>query len=333
MMATQMKETRMTTDHPWTNIAPGLARRVDADHVADFYWSVTHDGEPQLLLDAPTVNPTPRLPKLHGLVVRVVALGDGRSRLSLRLVDNSLRDIFSRLCRDLVDASRVAADEQAAAQIAVRRTWRWHHLLRGGGTGLLSPEEQKGLIGEIHVLRHLIQLVGAAAAVTSWRGPLGAPKDFEVGPHAIEAKARRGAATPHVRISSEDQLDGAGVDLLLLHVIDLSTAVDGSGATLNDSARGLFDAVRHLDEALLEPLEDRFAAAGFFWSDDYSEFSWSEGQHRLYRVSDGFPRLQASAVPTGVSRVRYAIDLNAIDQYQIPWTDADRLLTGMDDAT
>lgn len=321
-----------TTDHPWANIAPGLARRVDADHVADFFWSVTHDGEPQLLLETPAVDPTPRLPKLHGLVARVVPAGDGRSRMSLRLVDTSLRDIFSRLCLDLIDASRMAADERAAAQIAVRRTWRWHHLLRGGGPGILSLEEQKGLIGEIHVLRHLLDLIGATAAIMSWRGPLGAPKDFEVGPHAIEAKARRGAATPHVRISSEDQLDGDGVALLFLHVIDLNTAVDGGGFTLNESARALFDRVRDLDEALLEPLEDVFSAAGFNWTDDYSEYRWSEGQHRLYRVSDDFPRLQASAVPTGVSRVRYAIDLNAIHDYQVSWPDADELLTGLDDA-
>lgn len=322
----------MTTDRPWFNIAPGLARRVDADHVADFYWSVTHDGEPQLVLETPTVDPAPRLPTLRGLKARIVPQGQGRSRLSLCLVDPSLQDIFSRLCRDLVDASRVADNEHAAAQVAIRRTWRWHHLLRGGGPGLLSAEEQKGLIGEIHVLRRLIEVVGCAAAVTSWRGPLGAPKDFEVGPHAIEAKARRGAATPHVRISSEDQLDGNGVDVLLLHVIDLSTAVEGEGATLSDSARELFDLVRALDEGLLEPLEDRFAAAGFHWSDDYSEFPWSEGQHRLYRVVDAFPCLQASSVPTGVSHVTYAIDLNVIDEYQLPWSDAARLLTEAGDA-
>lgn len=324
----------MTTDHPWANIAQGLARRVDADHVADFYWSVTHDGEPQLVLEAPTVDPAPRLPKLRGLVARVVPAGEGRSRISLRLVDASLQDIFSRLCHDLVDASRVADTEESAAQVAIRRTWRWHHLLRGGGPGLLSAEEQKGLIGEIHVLRRLIDLVGGAAAVASWRGPLGAPKDFEVGPHAIEAKARRGAATAHVRISSEDQLDGNGVDVLLLHVIDLSTAVDGEGTTLSDCARDLFDAVRDLDEGLLEPLEDRFVAAGFHWTDDYSEFQWSEGQHRIYRVIDGFPCLQASSsLPTGVSQVKYAIDLNAIDEYQLPWPDAARLLTEAGDAT
>ncbi len=118
------------------------------------------------------------------------------------------------------------------------------------------------MLGEIHVLRHLLEVKHASDAIESWRGPLGAPKDFEVGPHAIEAKSRRGAASPHVSISSEDQLDGDGVDVLLLHVVDLSTAVDGGGFTLNESARALFDLVRDLDEALLEPLEDSFSAAG-----------------------------------------------------------------------
>ena len=79
---------------------------------------------------------------------------------------------------------------------ALSRTWRWHHLLRGGRGTLLSPEEQKGLLGELFVLeRLLLPRMDASSAVTAWRGPLGAPKDFEAARVAIEAKARRGGAT------------------------------------------------------------------------------------------------------------------------------------------
>ena len=64
---------------------------------------------------------------------------------------------------------------------ALSRTWRWHHLLRGGRGTLLSPEEQKGLLGELFVLeRLLLPRMDASSAVTAWRGPLGAPKDFEI---------------------------------------------------------------------------------------------------------------------------------------------------------
>lgn len=320
----------MTTEVPWSQIAPGRARRVDADHVADFYWGVSSEGEAQLLLEFPRPTDAPSLPKLRGLTAKLVDSGENRSRLVLRLVDPSLRDVFWRLCQDIVEASRIANGEESAALVAVRRTWRWHHLLRGGANGALSAEEQKGLLGEIHVLRYLLEVKNARDAIESWLGPLGAPKDFEVGPHAIEAKSRRGAASPHVSVSSEDQLDGDGVDVLLLHVVDLHDADEGDGFTLTDAARGLMNDIRGVDEGLVELIEYRLAAAGFDWGDDYAAFRWAEGQHRLYRVIEGFPRIQASTTPTGVSRVTYEIDLNALDRFEIDWPEAVRLLTGTD---
>jgi hypothetical protein len=316
----------MSTELPWTQIAPGRARRVDADHVADFFWSVSPEGESQLLLDFPRSADVPSLPRLRGLVVKIVASGEDRSRLILRLSDSSLRDVFWRLCQDIVEASRKSAGEESAAHVAVRRTWRWHHLLRGGSSGLLSEAEQKGLLGEIHVLRHLLEIVEAGTAIESWRGPLGSPKDFELGLRVIEAKARRGAATPHVSISSEDQLDGDGLEVVLLHVIDLSAAAEGEGFTLTDAAHRLLHEIKAADEGLLELVEDRLASAGFSWGDDYSAFRWVEGQHRLYHVHDAFPRIQACEVPTGVSRVSYDIDLNALDEFEIDWPRAARLL-------
>ena len=149
---------------------------------------------------------------------------------------------------------------------------------------------------------------------------------------AIEAKSRRGAASPHVSISSEDELDGGGVDVLLLHVVDLHDADEGDGFTLSDVARRLLNDMRGLDEGLVELIEDRLASAGFDWGDDYSAFGWVEGQHRLFRVIDGFPRIQASATPTGISRVTYEIDLNSLDRFEIDWPEAVRLLTGTDGA-
>ena len=88
------------------------------------------------------------------------------------------------------------------------RTWRWHHLLRGGGSTLCYRlEEQKGLLGELLVLERPFCCLtsGASTAVAAWRGPLGSPKDFEIGRVAIEVKARRGGAIArHVAITSEE---------------------------------------------------------------------------------------------------------------------------------
>ena len=105
-------------------------------------------------------------------------------------------------------------------------TWRWHHLLRGGRGTLLSPEEQKGLLGELFVLeRLLLPSMDASSAVTAWRGPLGAPKDFEIARVAVEAKTHCWCChTVSLNHICSSQLDERGVDSLFLHVVELDEA-------------------------------------------------------------------------------------------------------------
>ncbi len=276
-------------------------------------------------------SPIRKLPALKGVEV-AVADGDGQHRrvLMFRLLDSSQRDIFHQLCLDIVAASAAARTELEAVELAVARTWRWHHLLRGGTGGRLSEEEQKGLIGELLFLeQHLLPLLSPADSLTAWRGPLGAPKDFEVGRTGIEAKARRGAATPYVLITSEHQLDGTGCDLLFLHVVDLSHAPEGvaEAFTVNDASRRVRDRMAQ-DNAAIDRYEALLAAAGFRWEDDYSDFKWIKGSVRIYSITDGFPRVTAREIATGVSNVRYSLSLVECERFVVEENVLDEKITG-----
>ena len=200
------------------------------------------------------------------------------------------------------------------------RTWRWHHLLRGGGGTLLSPEEQKGLIGELLVLeRILLPHVEASAAVTAWRGPLGSPKDFEIGRVAIEVKARRGGATPTVAITSEDQLDESGVDSLFLYVVELDEAPEDAtdGVTVREVADRVYEQLYSLDPGAAGVFESLILAAGVRAEDDYSNSHWLEGPSRVYLVTGEFPRIARSDVRPGVSYVRYTVSLDDCEPFQM----------------
>ena len=327
------------SDDPWKDLAPprdaGLlsGRRVESSGPLAFYWARGLDNHCLLVIrHAPTSSPKGRLPHMRGLEV---TLSDGEESttrmLVLRLVDNSHRDIFQRLCLDLVTAAERATTEAEAMSITLGRTWRWHHLLRGGGDGRLDPEEQKGLIGELLVFeRLLLPELSPSDAVASWHGPVGAPKDFEVGRLCIEAKARRGAATPYVAISSEHQLDVSGVDLLFLHVaeLDQELAPEKAGQTLTQIAERCRGAIADRDRSALEPFEELLEATGFRWEDDYSDFRWVEGHHQLFRVGDHFPALSASSCPVGVSYVRYSLSLIACQPHRCGVADLQRALRG-----
>lgn len=323
---------------PWKDLTPPSAasainaRRVDESNPWGFFWARAMDGKCLLVLQhGAESSPAKKLPSLKGVEVTVTD-GDGQHSLMLvfRLLDARQRDIFHQLCIDIVAAGAAARTESEAVELAVARTWRWHHLLRGGAGGRLSEDEQKGLIGELLVLeRHLLPRLSPADSLAAWRGPLGAPKDFEVGRIGIEAKARRGAATPHVIITSEHQLDGKGCDLLFLHVVDLSHAPEGAARafTVSDAAHRVRDQMS-LDNSATDRYESLLAATGFRWEDDYSDFKWVEGASRIYGVTESFPRVTAMEIATGVSNVRYSISLVECEQFAIEAKTLDEAISG-----
>lgn len=327
---------------PWENLATPpeaakvSARRVDENMQWNFYWAKSADRKCLLILrHAPDAEPSSRLPTLNGIEISETESEDGQNRvLIFRLADTGQRTIFEQLCRDIVSATSNAQSEHEAVELALARTWRWHHLLRGGSSGRLSEEEQKGLIGELYVFeRHLLSAFAPSDALEAWRGPLDAPKDFEFGRICIEAKARRGAATPFVAISSEHQLDLSGLDELYLYVIDLSSAPshEATAFTVTDVARRVRDRIAALDQGSIELFDARLIACGFDWQQDYSPYRWLLGVSRLYYVDETFPRLSAQDVPAGISNVRYSLSLKECEAFAVTPEALDVSLSGVRD--
>jgi hypothetical protein len=327
----------MSSEDPWEGLAPPdvaeviNARRVNAAIPWDFFWARGQDGRYLLVLrHSMESTPAGRLPRLRGIEIREHVVAEHEpATLIFKLLDSAQKDIFHRLCQDIVERAAAVANEREAVHVALARTWRWHHLLSGGSDGRLSIEEQQGLIGELQVLELLLlPRLNPTDAVAAWRGPLGSPKDFEVGLVGIEAKARRGTATPYVRVSSEHQLDGAGTDALFLYVAELARSPSGrgEGESVSDVARRVRRQIEVTDPAAVEPFDAMVEAAGLRWEDDYSDTRWLFGEGRLYRVGDGFPRLTASAIPAGVSTVSYAIALADCEQFRTSPADLGRAI-------
>lgn len=332
----------MTIDiaDPWKPITPPdqssnvSGRRVDPELQWGLFWAVDADRNCLLILQHDSeCSPEIRLPKMHGLQIETRRPDDTRpvALIIIRLVETEQREIFHRLCLDIVSATRQARTEVEAIERFLARTWRWHRLLRGGQDGRLSDEEQKCLIGELEILRRLlIPITGAMTAVKGWTGPLGAPKDFEIGRVCIEAKARRGAATPFVTVSSEFQMDTDGIDALFLHVSELTGAPDDDDefVTVTDIARRVLDGIEAQDVAAVEIFEERLTSTGFDWEDDYTDKRWIVGPTSLYEIANDFPRITPAMFSTGVGNVRYAISLPDCEPYR---SDEDRMrncLTG-----
>lgn len=317
----------MTTDDPWSGLVAGGidARRVDPSGRHDFFWIVSAKSEPGLLLrlgdDTAQIKPLPQMRNLD-LAYRMVA---GGNSLVLLLKDEEQRELFGSLCQDIVVAGEQADDNHDALNRAIRRTLRWHHLLRGGKSGLLTLEEQRGLLGELQFLVRLIDLVGPRAAIEAWKGPLGSSKDFELDGCLVEVKARRGAAKPFVQISSEDQLSDVDGCRLFLLVSAIDAVVKPNGMTLTDHVKEVEARFAVAEPEAYSIWEEALIATGFNFEDDYSDRRWNVGKNLQFEVLTGFPRV-ANPPPHGVSSVRYSISLDACADFSLDAQAIDELV-------
>lgn len=330
----------MTSNDPWSDIPKAdptgglMGRRIDASIPWDMFWARDREGRPTFYMSFEGAStPAGTTPRLKGVDVHMEAHGQ-RGALILTLLDLQATELFRDLCLNVVEGTRSVAHEREATAIALARTWRWHHLLRGASSQLLSAQRQQGLIAEIRFMHSmLLPRLGALDSVSAWRGPLDAPKDFELSRVAIEVKARRGAASPFVSISSEYQLDGEGCDLLMLAVLEVTgaTARDEDGRTLTEIAGDTRTALERDTPAAMEPFDGLLEAAGFTWSDDYSHDRWTLGELTVYEVRDDFPRLVTGNLDPGISNVKYSLSLPSISIYRVDDYFLDALLSGGSD--
>lgn len=309
------------------------AKRVSNNHPFDFFWAVDIDGHCLFIYEYDrNLELQEKRPRLNGIsIIDYRPKGDEKNRLILSLRQSEHREVFYRLCTDIIEATQDSKDMASALHVMLRRTWRWHQLLRGERDGRLSPEAQKGLIGEIDYLTTIVlSHFSPAESMTFWEGPAGSPKDFVIGDTAVEVKARRGAARPFISVSSEHQLDIAGFHALYLFVVDLAFAAinDEGSFNLNDYIDKAYQSIYEIDPGAVEIFETKLLEVGYQKEDDYSDCYWIRLGAQAYEVKGDFPRLVDSEVPTGVEDVSYKIDLGEIQSYLINLTQMESVIKG-----
>ena len=175
---------------------------------------------------------------------------DGRYGITFSLVDNSLLDLFSHFCEDMVSSSSVIKDVTKAAGYVSGRYHIWQRFFSKTKNGYLSFEEIKGLIGEIIVLKdYMIEKYGEDKALASWSGTEMTDQDFSVDSTWYEVKTTvSGSAT--VKISSVEQLDSEQAGHLVVVTLDKTSESDSHrrrrGRSLDLQQRHrLFQRYRH----------------------------------------------------------------------------------------
>jgi hypothetical protein len=264
-------------------------------------------------------------PECQGLELLLDAKPNGEASLIVRLRDHRGQDVFSVLAEDLARRA-VGGTEIEMARRVLATLGRWQKFLAVSGRGL-SDEARRGLWGELYALEHLIlPAVGIEAAVGAWRGPMGAPQDFQHQGTAVEVKTRAARSPGIVRISSEQQLHETPWHQLFLAHIAVDEQ-DGAGETLPQR----IERVRSLTAATSasELLEDALADAGWFAAEaeKHQMRGFIQREQETFRVAEAFPRLTPLLLAPGIGAVSYDLSLDAVRPFARPITEMQQALS------
>lgn len=254
-----------------------------------------------------------KLPEGQGFAVELAdPEGNGGLWLALTRKSAGSSELFAAMACDVVgaldDAVAAGADETKLMRVLIGRVGAWQEFMRKG-TQALSPEAEIGLIGELTLLRAIIDAgVSSALAIESWVGPLDGIQDFELGTGALEVKATLSAAGFPAKIGSLEQLDDSTRKPLFV-----------AGARLRQTESGqnlpaIVEAMRLVIKGDAEAerlLTERLLAAGYIDShaDRYPR-RFEQAGTRVVEVANEFPRLTSGKVPAGIKRAMYEIDLD-----------------------
>ena len=324
---------RLEEDTRISEVSGRVQRRIGPTGRRNFFLGLEMPSRNRMLIlrvSASSAEGQPDVPASRGLMVRL-APRDAESQeieVELILTDSQHRDIFDMLIRDLVDAAEQPLDESTGLTRFLARLSDWQQLLRRLAPRGLTQEAQRGLWGELWILREVVAPVtGVPDAVRAWRGPLGADQDFQLGSTCIEVKTSTAHSLDRLPIASERQLEVPGGVALLLVGLSLDARV-GHGQTLPEMVEMARAAAS--ESGCLHLLDDRLELCGYRVDEAglYVDMGYGVRSIHPFRVGAGFPRIVSADLAAGINDVNYSVSIAACGPHRMDEQQPAELLRG-----
>jgi len=254
-------------------------------------------------------------PACRGLEVIAVPTSGRDALFGVALKDDRQADVFTVLAEDLARRVTEASNPTARVSALLGGLARWQKFLAALLEGL-TDEQQRGLWGELNLLKfHLLPTFGTPA-VNGWKGGQRAHQDFQLPGGAVEVKTTLAKEPQTVRITSERQLDPRRWPALFLHVLALD--IREADETL-PAMVGSIRSVLSRDTAALERFEDELLQYGYLdaHAPSYAGRSYVVRSAKFFQVGPTFPCLVEEDLPAGVGDVRYALNVGACEPFKV----------------
>ena len=253
------------------------------------------------------------LKRFTGVEIQVLPTNE----LIIILQENDLSDIFIMFVDDIVNSiSSVSTTEDALLKISQRVSY-WKRLFGKYTGGLLTPQEQRGLYGELLILELLLKKTkNYVKVLESWQAPTGTNQDFYFGTIAIEVKTSK-SNNPTIKIANEFQLDSVLFKNLFITFIRLTELQNGE-----DTLQKKINEIRKRLKAcplLVEDFNLKLSHLGISTDleSEYNKTSYNIRNITYYKVRDDFPRIVSTMVDKAVSHVSYEISPNECSEFEV----------------
>ena len=260
----------------------------------------------------------PEVPLINGLEISIVE-ENGRIGTRFRPADQSMRQVFEAFANHLIGKMPSSDNAKQLISFLSKELKVWK-LFFSSSMRPLGQEAILGLAGELHVLGQLIsQRQGAIGKLlTCWQGPFRSLHDFKFETFELEIKSSSSQKNRRLRISNPNQLQDIPKKKLYVANPTFNWAHDAQSLPeLVETIRQLVGSSRigsqNLDEAL--------AAAGYhdIHIDHYSNpnLRFQHEETLLYRVTNGFPRIDNLALGPDILIHSYSISIEACEEFRV----------------
>lgn len=233
--------------------------------------------------------------------------------IDIMCLDRALDMVFAELAEEILRRIKEGFSPFKAVTASIDD---FRELLKEKAREEIPDNKVQGLVGELEVMRRLV--IHNRIATETWTGPFELRHDFRRGIHALEVKTSGRSDTTRVSIHGIDQLaPPIGGTLHLAHVrleqvkngqLSVGSVFDGllrSGADRGTLEKGL--------EAL---------GCSDPHGEEWNRLSFDLEGLKVYRVSEGFPRITGSSfaggfLPGGISALEYQIDLSHAKTFEL----------------
>jgi len=236
----------------------------------------------------------------------------------LTLLDKSYYELFNDLILSIYNQVSDIVEFEKYSKMFISTFHMWSSFFEEVDLERLSQENIKGIFGELHVLKSLLNEANSMSVnevLSSWRGPYDQSHDFVFDNVNIEVKTKNFTAC-QINISSEYQLQeeiGKGLELLVLSVE--ADVINGKSIKdlLLDVKSDIYEKGGDFLIVLNALLQKGLTQSNIHMYDNFRFRPVDEIKYDCCRK--GFPRLTESNTNVSISEIRYKLNLKSLEKF------------------